>query len=184
MTLTIDQMLSGRKRPQASIPICLRLDVMSEIEELERAITTAQGTVGDDLRMVSPEGDIAELADQIRALEHEAEQYTIDLRVQALDRKEWAAKVAEFTEDDGEGNTKIDMGVVVEHVLAMPGVIISPEMSAGQLENLITGLSDGQWETVIKKVFELNRRTVSVGKSLTASLATRPKKETPGPVAQ
>lgn len=181
-TLPIDQILAGRKLPQTSIPLCLRLDVMSEIEELERQINALRsGVEDDDPRLVGTETDAAALADRIRELEEVARQYTIDLRIQALEKKEWAAKVAQFTEEDDEGNAKLDMGAVVEHVLTLPGVIISPEMSGSQRDQMIAGLSDGQWETVLKKVFDLNRRTVSVGKSLTASLVTRPKNSTPAP---
>jgi hypothetical protein len=177
-------MLAARKRPQTSIPICLRLDIMAEIEELERKINSAQGNAVDDMRMSGPGDDAAGYAERIRELEALGAQYTVDLRVEALDRKVWPAKVAQFTEDDGEGNSKLDLAALVVHVLSIPGVIVSPEMTAGQRDELIDGLTDGQWETVMKSVFDLNRRTVSVGKSLTASLVTRPKSEKRGPAEQ
>jgi hypothetical protein len=182
--LTIDEILNGRKRPQKSIPICLRLDVMAEIEELERRINTARGNAVDDMRMVAGEDDTAAFADRIRELEAEARQYTIDLRVQAVDRTEWSAAVAVRTETDDNGDQKLDMAGVVEDVLFMPGTVVSPEMTKDQLRNLIAGLSDGQWERVMKDVFDLNRRTVDVGKSLTASLVTQPRNEKPAPDAK
>lgn len=183
--LTIDQILSGRKRPQKSIPICLRLDVMAEIEELERQITDRQrGVTDDDPRLAAGEIETAELADRIRSLEAEARQYTINLRVQAMERTDWAAAVAVRTETDDEGNKQLDMSGVVEDVLFAEDVVISPEMTTKQLRRLIAGLSDGQWERVMKDVFNLNRRTVDVGKSLTASLVTQPKNEKPAPDAK
>lgn len=183
-TLSIDEILNGRKRPQKSIPICMRLDIMAEIEELERAIQAAQGTAVDDLRMSGSDEDAVTLADKITELEAIGRQYTIDLRIQALDKKEWAEKVALYTTEDDNGDDKLDMGALTEHVLALPGTIVSPEMTADQRSRFIAGLSDGQWETVMKGNFELNRRTVSVGKSLTASLVTRPKNSKPGPDEQ
>lgn len=182
--LSLDEILNGRKRPQKSIPICLRLDVVAEIEELERQIQSGKGNAADDLRMVSGEAETAELADRIRELEAVAHQYSIDLRVQALDRTEWPEKVAVYTETDDTGEKKLNLPGLIEHVLSMPGVIVSPEMTTEQRTNLLSGLSDGQWEKVMNDVFQLNRRTVDVGKSLTASLVTRPKNEKPGPVAQ
>lgn len=182
--LSIDEILNGRKRAQTSLPICLRLDVMSEIEELERRIQASKGTAVDDLRMAGGDADTVVLADRITELEEIARQYTIDLRIQALDKKEWAEKVAQFTTDDGDGGGTLDTGALTEHVLSLPGVIISPEMNADQRDRLIAGLSDGQWETVLKAVWDLNRRTVSVGKSLTASLVTRPPNSKPGQDAQ
>ena len=180
--LTVAQMLGARKRPQTSIPICLRLDVMAEIEELERQIQAGGGSSEDDVRIVA--SNDADAADRIEELESIAREYTIDLRIEALDRKVWAAKVAEFTEEDSDGDKVMDMQALIDHVLRMPGVVASPEMTAGELEDLISGLSDGQWERVMKSVFDLNRRTVTVGKSLTASLAMRPKKDKPAPDAQ
>jgi hypothetical protein len=175
--LSLDEILNGRKRAQKSIPICLRLDVMAEIEELERKITASKGNAVDDLRMVDDTDDVPAMIDRIRELEDTARQYTVDLRIAAIDKKEWSAKVGEHTTTDDDGNSKLDIAGLIEHVLSLPGTIVSPEMTADQRTTLIAGLSDGQWEKVMNDVFNLNRRTVDVGKSLTASLATQPKNE-------
>lgn len=183
-TLSLDEILNGRKLPQKSIPICMRLDIMADIEELERAIQAAQGNAVDDVRMTGTESDVESLTEKIRELEAIGRQYTVDLRIQALDRKEWAAQVAEASTEDDDGNSKLNLSDLTANVLALPGVILAPEMTADQRDRFLAGLSDGQWETVMQGTFNLNRRTVTVGKSLTASLATPSKNAKPGPVAQ
>lgn len=182
--LSLDEILNGRKRAQKSIPICLRLDVMAEIEELERSIQASQGNAVDDLRMVDDTGDVPATVDRIRELEAIAHQYTIDLRVEALERQQWSDEVGKYTETQDNGDTKLNIAGLVEHVLTLPGVVTAPAMSTDQIRGLIAGLSDGQWERVMNDVFNLNRRTVDVGKSLTASLAMQPKNEKPGPAAK
>ena len=59
------------------------------------------------------EESAVELADQIRALEDEAQRYTIDLRLQAIDRDEWHQKVDQFTERDTEaGTAQLDLAAL------------------------------------------------------------------------
>lgn len=181
--LSLDEILNGRKRAQKSIPICLRLDVLAEIEELERSIQAEPDAAEDDLRIVDVSNK-TQYAEKIRELEAIAHQYTVDLRVEALERQQWSDEVGTYTETQDNGDTKLNIAGLVEHVLTLPGVITAPVMSTDQIRNLIAGLSDGQWERVMNDVFNLNRRTVDVGKSLTASLAMQPKNEKPGPVAK
>lgn len=181
--LSLDEILNGRKLAEKSIPICMRLDVMADIEELERQITQLQDD-DDDVRMAAANGaSAAELADAIRELEAIGRQYTIDLRLKALERSEWKQKCDQFTEEDPDSGTqKLDLAALVLDIFAES--LVSPAMGATQRDDFLKGLSDGQWEQVMQGVFDLNRRTVTVGKSLTASFAIQPKNKERGPAGQ
>lgn len=179
--LSLDEILNGRKTAEKSIPIYMRLDVMADIEELERQITGLQGDT-DDGRLAGSGDDPADLADRIRELEAIGRQYTINLRVRALDKKLWKQKVDEFTEENEDGVAKLDLAALVTDIF--PDSLVSPEMGPSQRDSFLTGLSDGQWESVMQGVFDVNRRTVTVGKSLTASFVTRPKNKGRGPDAK
>lgn len=183
-TLSLDEILNGRKAAQKSVPICMRLDVLADIEEREREIKRLKSDNDDgDVRMVSSnETTAADLADQIRELEAEAQRYTIDLRLTAVDRKHWNAKVDEHTERNDDGESKLDLSGLAEDLF--PDSLVSPAMGAEQRTRFLAGLSEGQWESVLQAIWDLNRRTVTVGKSLTASFATRPKNEKRGPAEQ
>lgn len=182
--LSLDEILNGRKAAQKSVAVCLRLDVMADIEELERRIAQLKGADDGDARLAAAnDDDAADLADQIRVLEATALQYTVDLRLQAVDKAVWKQKVDEHTErDDDTGEAKLDLAGLVEDLF--PDSLVSPEMGADQRRSFLAGLSEGQWETVMQGIWDLNRRTVTVGKSLTASFATRPKSAKPGPAGQ
>lgn len=181
--LSLDEILNGRKAAQGSVPICMRLDVMADIEELERRILQLKQDTDDPRMAAGNEESAVELADQIRALEDEAQRYTIDLRLQAIDRDEWHEKVDQFTVRDVEaGTAQLDLAALVTDIF--PKSLISPEMSPGQRDDFLAKLSEAQWESVMQKVFDLNRRTVTVGKSLTASFVTRPKSAKPEPAGQ
>lgn len=181
--LSLDEILNGRKAAQGSVPICMRLDVMADIEELERQITRLSQDNDDPRMAAGNEESAAELADRIRELEAEAQRYTIDLRLQAIDRDEWHQKVDQFTErDDDAGTAKMDLAALVTDIF--PKSLVSPEMSPGQRDDFLAKLSEAQWESVMQKIFDLNRRTVTVGKSLTASFVTRPKNAKQGPAGQ
>lgn len=180
--LSLDEILNGRKPASKSVPICMRLDVMADIEELEREITRL-GQDNDDPRLAGAnELSAAELADKIRELEAEAQKYTINLRLQAIDRLVWNQKVDEHTEELESGEKKLDLSALVVDIF--PDSLVSPEMSIKQTNDFLTKLSEGQWEQVMQATWDLNRRVTTVGKSLTASFATRPKNAKQEPAGQ
>lgn len=167
-TLSIDQILSAARRPQESIPICMRADVLSEIGELERRIRVLTAD-DDDLRMISQhEDNAADLADKIRELEAEADRYTINLRLQAVDRRRWNVAVDNHkTEDEDSGEEKLDLNALVEELFVES--LVSPEMTPAKQEQFLAALTEGQWEKVVQTVWVLNRTVTTVGKSVTAS---------------
>jgi hypothetical protein len=181
--LSVDEILSARKLATKSIPVCMRGDVLAEIQELEREINQLRSD-DDDPRMVdSNQSSAATLADKIRELEAEAERYTINLRLQALERKEWNKQVDLHTDENlATGERKLDLAAMCVDIF--PDSLISPEMTTRQQDNFLTGLTEGQWEEVMQGLWDLNRDRISVGKSVTASLAMQPKSGKPGRDAQ
>lgn len=178
--LSIDQILDEAALPQQSVPICMRADLLSQIQERERKILQLKSD-DDDLRMVEQsEFTAAELADEIRALEAEAARYTVNLRLQAVDRYKWNKQTdAAKTEDEDSGTEKLDLNALVEAVF--DDSLVSPAMSKTQQEKFLAKITEGQWESIIQAVWDLNRTVTTVGKSVTASLALMKRGEKPGP---
>jgi hypothetical protein len=175
--LTLDEILNGRKLAQQTVPICLRADVLGEIQELEQKLNTMASDESDP-RMVSAEaGDPVQMAQRIRELEAEAAQYTVPLRLQALPRKAWNALVDLVKDVDEEtGKSDLNVGKLAETAFAgfdhdgqRHSVLVSPEMDEAQKARFLAGLSEAQWEQIVKATWDLNRTVTTVGKSVTAS---------------
>lgn len=181
--LSVSQILAARKLATKSLPVCMRGDVLADIQELERQINQLRSD-DDDPRMVGANTATAgELAEQIRDLEEEAERYTINLRLQAVERGDWNRQVDLHTDEDPDsGERKLDLAALCVDIF--PDTIIAPEMTAGEQTAFLTGLTEGQWEEIMQAIWDLNRKKITVGKSVTASLAMQPKNAKPGPDAQ
>lgn len=181
MPKTMDEYLKAAELPQQSVPICMRADVLGEIGELERRIKNLQDADEADLRLSA--GDEApELAARIRELEAEAAEYTMDLRLTAVPRLEWnKARVKHTTEND-DGSEKLNLNAMMEDLF--PQSVVSPEMTDGQRTDFLAGLTEGQWEAVIKAMWDINRGGASVPKSLRASMVRGQKSEKPEPDEQ
>jgi hypothetical protein len=180
--LGIDEMLAARKMPQRSIPVCMRADVLADIEELERQINSLRSDNDDPRLAAGNTASADELAHEIRDLEAEAAKYTVALRLQAVEREEWNRFVDTHTSENDDGTRKLDLSALTVDIF--PKMLVSPLMDADQQARFLRGLTEGQWEEVMQLVFELNRNKITVGKSLTASLAMQPKNAKPGPAAQ
>jgi hypothetical protein len=181
---TMDDFLKARQLPQGSVSLCMRPDVLAEIAELERQIETLQNSDdADDPRMaVRTTETAADLADRIRALEAEAAEYNMDLRLTGVSRLRWNKAKDAATSKDDEGTEKLDLNGLMEGLFAES--LVSPEMTEGQRTDFLNGLTEGQWEKVIQTMWDLNRGGASVPKSMRASLALRTKSGKPEPDAQ
>jgi hypothetical protein len=180
---TIDEFLEAADLAQGSVPIVMKASLLAEIEQLERRIEQIQNADVDDERLAgNPEGDAADLADRIRALEAEANEWTLDLRLTAVPRKRWTTAVAKYTTQNDDGAEKLDLDGLMEDLF--PDSLTSPEMTEVQRTEFLTKRSEGQWEKIINKLWDLNRGGITVGKSERASMVRRTKSEKPGPDAQ
>lgn len=181
----LDSILNGAKTAQDSIPICMRADVLAEIAELEREIHRLRAnTDSDDPRMVDAgETTQAELAERIRDLEEIAHKGTINLRLQAVDRRRWESCVDNHKTFDEETQTeKTDLNAIVDELL--PESIVSPvHLKGARYEKFLANLSEAQWEKVMQTIWDLNRTVTTVGKSVTASQVFQKQSAKQGPVA-
>lgn len=179
---TMEDFLKARQLPQGSVSLCMRPDVLAEIAELERQIETLQNE-DDDPRMATRATETAaDLADRIRALEADAAEFTMDLRLTGVSRLRWNKAKDAATSKDDEGTEALNLDGLMEGLF--PESVISPEMTEGQRIEFLNGLTEGQWEKVIQTMWDLNRGGASVPKSMRASLALRPRSEKPEPDAQ
>lgn len=160
---TLADMLKTASRATELVPVCLRADVLAEIQKREVMIREAENERTDARLAGGSDGPSpAELAEEIRELEAVAADNTIHFTIQAVDGDRWALMIK--THQDDEGN--IDMNVALRSVVYES--IVSPDVSSADVDAMWKILSDGQRGNFLKKLLELNRQVVNVPKSLTA----------------
>lgn len=162
---TLNEMLAGARTPTEMVPVCLRADVLSEIYKLELRIRDLNDADAEDARMASDTGETAhDLASAIRKLEAVAADNTLQLVLRALTKDRWKAAVAARTANDSWNPEETLLDILQES-------IVEPAMTTDQVQNLLKVITDGQWSKIGTTMLSLNKETMSVPKSLTASAA-------------
>lgn len=171
-------LLTEARLPERTVPICLRGDLVAELEEIERQLEDVNRRPADSLAGTGS----GELIDRIEALQDEMRASTVTFRLRALPKPQWRALLAEHPprrdaqdnplQDDAAAGVNLDtfFDAIIRACLVDPPV--DDEMWAlmagenGRLTDRQLGrLSDAAWE--------VNRGDVNVPFSRAASLRNR-----------
>lgn len=160
----IRALVKTQHRPEKVVPLVLRADIQSQIEDLEKKLIEirakdSEGTLAGNV-------DAAPVADEINALIEEAKDSTIDVLLRALPRKQWSDLVTKNPPKSDE--FLYDTAGLMND--AIPACWVSPELDAETREALLDGLTQGQWDRLSEATQMLNRGDVNVPFS---ALATR-----------
>jgi len=159
----IRELLQQRERPQMVTPICLRGDLTSEIYRLDAQLVEIGKGQPNDMRLA---GNAAakKIAERIKELEAEAKQFTVDVKMRALERGQWSGLVAKHPAKDK--GLDFDTSIYND---AIPACIVEPEMDADTMGKFLDGLTQGQWDELAGAVHALNVGDGSVPFSRLAS---------------
>lgn len=91
--------IASAKRPERTVDLCLRADLVAELEDAKRELKSAREaprtSLGDD-------GGLAEVQTRIDAIKAEAREHTLVFRFRALNRHEMRALIAANPPRDGD----------------------------------------------------------------------------------
>jgi hypothetical protein len=178
----IDALLDEAQFPQREVPICLRGDLVSEIERLDQELAAILRD--EDAARESGAASLAtggkgrEVAEQIEALQAKMQGSTITLVLRALPRARFRALIDEHPprKDEEGGVLPADLAGINSatfyDALARE-CLASPELTDAQWRRLLSKLSDRQWQKLADTAWEVNRSEVDVPFSFAASRLTR-----------
>jgi phage host-nuclease inhibitor protein Gam len=166
----VRSLLQDAKRSETTVRLCLRGDIQAQIDELERQMMDLKDaglpSLGD-----SPEAK--PIAEQIKALEQEAKDYTLAVTFRALPRRQWQDLVAKHP-----GKTDDYVFDVAIWNEAIPACWVEPELDRETIDKLLDDLSQGQYDELAQAVGDLNLGGSRVPFSALASAALRNSGET------
>lgn len=164
----IDALLDQARKPERTVRVCLRGDLVADIEEKERQI--AESMTSD--RVAGPR---AALGDEIDALREQMEAASVTLRLRALNRRAWAdleAKHPPRKDDAGELH-RLDAVVGFNNdalfAEAIPQSLVDPELTPAQLDRLLDAITNQQYDEIVTCVYILNCQRITVPFSALAS---------------
>lgn len=174
-------LLQGQKRPEQKVQICLRGDLTAEIVELDKQLVELQkDTYGDDDRFIGKPNVLA-IADQIKALQDEAREYTVDVLLRAMPKKDWQDLTAKHPGDKDQDfdPVKVFAELVPLSIVNVNGAEIDPETR----DKFLDGLTEGQFDQLAATAWTLNAGEGRAPFSVLASRALRSSDATSKPPA-
>lgn len=195
MSTDFKSLLKQAKRPERTVDICLRGDLVADFEVADKALRDAQATASD-----SKEGDgVASLVDAVERIQAEMADSIYPFRLRALPRPWFRALMkAHPPREDDDPDTQVGfnrdtyfeallkvstvdppMGVDVEGFFkellqAQAGGADLPVLPDGDWPELLDALTDRQFGDLTDAAWFVNRDEVSVPKSLAVLRAKRP----------
>lgn len=170
MTIDYKAAIKGAKRPERVVPLCLRGDLVSEIEELDQRLTEINAANRDNMTR-PPEAK--QIAQRIAELQEEMRKHTFDFRIRGRSEAEWSALVADhemregFPSDEAVGYNSTTMP------RALVRACLVPEPSDDEWAGLTEALTMAQFEQLWNAAIVTSKMPVSIPKSRAASATLR-----------
>lgn len=177
MSTDIASLLAQARRPERTIELCLRGDLVAEYEDLlRRRDEEADKPDTDSL----DGGPLPTIAAQLQTLRETMRDSSMVFRMRALPRKRFRELVDRHPPRKGEDGAPVDVDAAFGVSLAtlpdplIRACLVAPALTEDQLTQILDEiLSDRQYDELFTAAWSVNRATVDVPFSSAASAATR-----------
>lgn len=162
-------LITGAQLPRRTVPLCLRGDLVSEVDELEEQLSREKPA---DRLTGNAEG--RRIATRIEELRAEMQSSTVNFRLQALPRRGFQKFAAEHAPREGNAEDKA-LGINTEtyFVDLVRACLVEPELDDEQFETFIDRLAIASWRKLTEAATDLNLEAPTIPFSQAASLYLR-----------
>lgn len=163
----VSQLIAEAKLPEKTVSLCLRGDLVAEVEQLEAELSrmpTSDRLTGN--------AEARKMAARIEQLQEQMHESTVAFVLRGLPRREWTRFLAKHGPRDGNEQDKAaGINTDTYFVALVWECMIAPDIDDEQYEQLIdNALTAKQWDRLASAAIELNIEDVSVPFSAAASL--------------
>jgi hypothetical protein len=149
--LDIAAVLANAKRPARTVELCLRGDLVADIEVATRDLAMANEAKDEE--------EVGRLTDLVLEHKQAMAQSLITVRLQAMVRADWIQMLSEHPPRIGNDTDEV-LGFNPDGLY--PAMIRQswgePEMTPAQLEQLLDELNDGQFSELAEAAYSVNTR--------------------------
>lgn len=171
MSKSAKDIIAAARLPERTVSICVRGDLVADIEALEGEAQQVNADRVANGRMSSKaSARIKEIADAIAAKQSEMGDHTLVVRVRALKPSAWRELVAKYPPAKDSGMVLDLLPFMGE---AIPASVVDPDLDADDWAALNDNLPNAEMGKLIDAVWELNTQGVDVPKSRLVSAVTR-----------
>lgn len=166
-------LIKGAQLPRRTVPLCLRADLVSEVDELEAEL--AQQKPSDRLTGNTEGRRLATRIEKLRAQMHAS---TVNFRLQAMPRLEFQRFAAEHGPREGNAEDHaVGINIETYFVDLVRRCLVEPELTDEDFAMFIERLSTAQWRQLTEAATDLNIETPKIPFSQAASQYLRPSRE-------
>lgn len=160
---TFEEIKALSKLPEKAVPLCLRGDLQSQYEELEREFRVIEGAGRRGGTLAGSVAETQPIKEKMDALRQEMQAATKAFTLRGLTKRRWSDLAAAHPPRDMDKAAGLDYHGETFTVAAVQACCIDPAMTVKEVEELCDEvLTQGQWDTLFAETMWLNRRTVEV----------------------
>lgn len=158
---TFADIKGAAKLPEKTVPLCLRGDLQSEYEGLERELKHAKNANAGTLAGTSE--DAKALEELMSGLREQMRENTHVFTLRGLPKKKYSDLVAKHPARDEDRMNRLDHNAETFPTVLIQACCIDPVMTLTEVEELCDEiLTQGQWDALFIAAYLLNRSDVEV----------------------
>lgn len=165
--MDIEQIIAGAKRPETTVPLCMRGDLQAEWEQLDRDFDAADKSITDEVTAGGSPVQAVKIAQQMAEVEREMRDSTVIFTMRGMPRTAWKSLAEAHPPIEGVDEGEVNEESFVAAMIAAS--CIEPVMTVDQAERLRDQVTDGQWQELATAAWQLNKSMIGVPFSLAAS---------------
>jgi hypothetical protein len=170
MTIDIDELLDEITPIERTVAVCLRGDLVAEMELLETELAQARTT-----DMLTNEPDRAPvIAQSIEDVQQQIVAATRTFRFRALPGRDWADLIAQYPPSKDQRTDGWDYDPATFPVYAVAACAVDPVMTPTKAQQLYGKISTGQWTKLWRAVMAANAGEDRLPKSVAATVSLPP----------
>jgi hypothetical protein len=168
-------LLNDAALPEKTVEICLRGDLVAEVEDLERELRDVRTSI----ETMADRGRARQLAEQIEKAREAMRQASVVFRFRGLNRRAWSALVVgNPPRKDVEGDRALGYNPEMFFPALIRACLIEPSLDDEQWEQLDALLSSAQYDALVDASLAVSRRKVDVPFSFASSAVLADSDET------
>lgn len=146
----LSALIASAKPAARTVEICLRGDLVAEIEEATRQLALAREHKDDK--------KVDRLASHIAALKMEMADAVVTVRMEAMPRADWLKLLAGHPPERREPDETLGFNPETMYPAMIRAAWAAPELDQQDMERLIDSLNDGQFSELAEAAFAVNTR--------------------------
>jgi hypothetical protein len=172
----VSDLIAEARPAERSVELCLRADLVAEVEDLRRQLATAKAATRQSLA----DAPAAGIEERIAAVKTQMAESTITVVLRAVPRRRWLRLINEHPPRDGDHADKnIGVNTATFFDAAIRACWVSPTISTDDLATLLGdesrdgALSAAQFDQLAEAAWTVNARATNVPFGWRASPSTQ-----------